>query len=294
MFTSTTKYLRKLPAPLAKAVKNSGIYPHYWKQAAMCRIGYMRYGDRYKHNVLFVAGTPKSGTTWLENMLGCFPGYGKLLIPEAQFAIRGEAFNLPDDMFARMQNMLVVSKMHISWSEHNTSLLAKSGVPYVIQYRDFRDMYVSDYFYIKLTPWHYHHARVKQMTMDQYVAWRIETHLPGYCALVDSWRDNRNTELSLMLRYEDLLDDTFGWMKKVRDLYALPATDEQLAVIVDQNSFANLSKGRDRGTENKKSHFRKGVAGDWKSKFTEQHKDAIKKTAGDWLIQHGYESDFDW
>lgn len=294
MFTRATKYMRKLPPPLAKAVKQSAIYPHYYMQTLRCRLGYLQYGKQYKHNVLFVAGTPKSGTTWLENMLGSFPGYNKLLIPEAQFAERGETFNLPDDMFERLQNMLVITKMHISWSEHNTTLLADSGVPYVIQYRDFRDMYVSDYFYTRLTPWHYHHERVKNWSMDEYVAWRAETHLPGYCAVVDSWRDNRNADLSLLIRYEDLIADTFGWMKKVRALYELPATDEELADIVERNSFASLSKGRARGEENKNSHFRKGIAGDWKNHFNEQNKDAIKKAAGDWLIQHGYESDLDW
>jgi hypothetical protein len=65
MFTSTTKYLRKLSPPLATAVKQAAIYSHYWMQAAKCRFGYMRYGNRYKHNILFIAGTPKSGTTWL-------------------------------------------------------------------------------------------------------------------------------------------------------------------------------------------------------------------------------------
>lgn len=296
MQSRATKILRKLPEPAAKVAKLMGIYPHYWFQAAKCRLGYMRYGDRYTHNILFVAGMPKSGTTWLENMLGCFPGYGPLLIPESQFPerIKGEEFDLPEDTFSRMKNMLVVSKMHLAWTPTNGRLLNEYKIPYVVQYRDFRDMYVSNYFYIRMTPWHFRHGDVVRMDISEFLDMCIEGHLPDYVKVVDAWRDNRNPEHSMMLRYEDLIADTFGCMQQVRSLFDLPATDEELAKIVEDNSFASLSKGRKQGQENAQSHFRKGVAGDWKNHFTDKHKDAIKAVAGDWLIKHGYEENLDW
>jgi hypothetical protein len=283
-----------LPPPVATFTKKAAIYPHYWMQASKCRIGYMAYGTRYKHNVIFVAGTPKSGTTWVENMLDCFPGYSKLLIPEAFFSLGPENKNLPSDTFSRMRHMLVISKMHLYWTKYNTDLLKDSGVPYIVQYRDFRDMYVSNYFYIKMTPWNSFYPTVMKMTLEDYIHYRIETHLPNYCALVDSWCDHRDANLSIVIRYEDLIADTLKCMKKIQKLYELPATDEEIAHIVEKNSFASVSQGRKRGVENKKSHFRKGVAGDWKNHYTAKHKGAIKQIAGDWLIRHGYESDSNW
>ena len=40
--------------------------------------------------------------------------------------------------------------------------------------------------------------------------------------------------------------------------------------------------------------FRKGQIGAWKEYFTQEHKELFKKTAGQLLIDLGYEKDFDW
>ena len=40
--------------------------------------------------------------------------------------------------------------------------------------------------------------------------------------------------------------------------------------------------------------FRKGIIGEWKEYFTEEHKTAFKKSMGTLLIQMGYESDNNW
>lgn len=44
-------------------------------------------------------------------------------------------------------------------------------------------------------------------------------------------------------------------------------THKRLNAIVEKNNFKNLSGGRKKGEEDKKSHFRKGIAGDWKNYF---------------------------
>ena len=40
--------------------------------------------------------------------------------------------------------------------------------------------------------------------------------------------------------------------------------------------------------------FRKGQIGGWREAFTEAHKEAFKATAGDLLVQLGYEADLGW
>ena len=43
-------------------------------QRRASRQGYRDFGDRYAHPILFVAGLPKSGTTWLGDVLSQHPG----------------------------------------------------------------------------------------------------------------------------------------------------------------------------------------------------------------------------
>lgn len=69
---------------------------------------------------------------------------------------------------------------------------------------------------------------------------------------------------------------------------------ERVLGIADTFHFRRLAEGRKQGQEDKKSHFRKGVAGDWKNHFTPKATDVFKERFGDKLIQLGYESNNDW
>ncbi len=71
-------------------------------------------------------------------------------------------------------------------------------------------------------------------------------------------------------------------------------TPERILGIADTFHFRRLTQGRKQGQEDKKSHFRKGVAGDWKNHFTEKATEVFKERFGDGLIKLGYENDDDW
>ena len=52
------------------------------------------------------------------------------------------------------------------------------------------------------------------------------------------------------------------------------------------NSFEAKS-GRKPGQEDQNSFVRKGISGDWRNKFTPEHKARFKEIAGDLLIRVG-------
>ncbi|MGC4022149.1 MAG: sulfotransferase domain-containing protein [Cyclobacteriaceae bacterium] len=64
--------------------------------------------------------------------------------------------------------------------------------------------------------------------------------------------------------------------------------------LIAKNHFQKLSNGRSHGEENPKSHYRNGLAGDWKNHFNEQHKKRFKDLFGDLLVRLGYEPNNDW
>ena len=64
--------------------------------------------------------------------------------------------------------------------------------------------------------------------------------------------------------------------------------------FVKRYSFSKLSGGREKGEENKKSHYRKGKAGDWKNHFTDEHRRVFKERYNDVLVELGYETDANW
>ena len=72
-----------------------------------------------------------------------------------------------------------------------------------------------------------------------------------------------------------------------RILHTLPA--ERLLGIIWKNEFEKKAGGRKVGEENKDSHYRKGVPGDWKNYLTKDHIAMIKQLYNDVILQYGYE-----
>jgi hypothetical protein len=64
--------------------------------------------------------------------------------------------------------------------------------------------------------------------------------------------------------------------------------------IIHRNRFAAKAGGRDRGDEDQSSHYRKGVAGDWRNHFTPVVEREFKDRWGDLVMTLGYEQNPDW
>ena len=64
--------------------------------------------------------------------------------------------------------------------------------------------------------------------------------------------------------------------------------------ILDENAFSKKSGGRAPGQEDIKNHYRKGIAGDWKNYFKEEHINYIVEHYNSTLLILGYETDPDW
>jgi Sulfotransferase domain len=69
---------------------------------------------------------------------------------------------------------------------------------------------------------------------------------------------------------------------------------EKLEKFINDFSFKKLSKGRKRGVYDKKSHYRKGVSGDWVNYFNSGHKQYFKEKYGELLLKLQYESTNNW
>lgn len=300
MNTTTLESLARkyLPPAGARLAKRCAVWPRYRAQARACREGFCEHGSRYTQPVLFVAGLPKSGTTWLEKMIASYPGFHELLIPEVaahELATGGSHdYDLPQGMFDRFRDMLVLTKMHVHGSKHNVDVLNKAGIRYVVLFRDLRDVAVSNFFYVRNTPWHPEHPYYVGKEPPAGLAVFAERTLDAYADWVRSWKANRDPDRSVILRYEEMLADPHDSLLKVATLFDLPRDEATIARLVDRFSFKKMSGGRDRGQQSESQFVRKGVAGDWVNHFTPELREIYKNRIGQFLIENGYEKDLNW
>lgn len=294
MLNEQIKYLKRLPPPVGKFAKRMLVYPRYWSCRARAARSYKLYREVYEHPILFIAGMPKSGTTWLEKMMSSYPGYEEILLPGANFyelrTGKGHLYDLPNNAFKSLSDCLILTKMHCHGSEQNVRVLREAKIPYAILCRDPRDVAVSHYYYVLNTPWHGDYRALKDCDVQAGIRYFISKRLPEFAHWMRSWRDNRNKQQSLMTSYEAMLEDTEAVVHEIFQLFGLDADEKKVRQIVDSNSFKNLEV-KDRG---KTAFFRKGMSGDWVNHFTPELCREFRKVDGQILIEFGYERDGQW
>jgi hypothetical protein len=260
--------------------------PGRWLQRAWYQRAY-----RYPHRNLFVAAVQKSGSTWLANMLADVPGY----MSWNPNYIKYEQDDLRDDWIDPPTAGYTVSKAHTAPTGRNVELIHRAGRPYVVIIRDLRDIVVSWTFYVRNRrddPWN---AKVAGLSDEESIDFAIENRLDHWTRWIMDWRDVLDPDLGLIVRYEDLVENTEEVMSTVLDHYGIdPIEPEMVQRIVERHAFKRVTGGRERGQEDTSQFVRKGIIGDWVNHFTDDQKARFKQIASDALIALGYESDTDW
>lgn len=249
------------------------------------------YRRRYDHHAVLLLGLEKSGSTWLRNMFNALPGFHTYLPKH----ITPLDHSLRPGMFDPYRRRLAVVRLHTVWTPEASEVLRHEQVPYIVQYRDLRDTAVSWYFYVvEVQNRHVLHDKIAAMSLEQGLDWYIDRLLPVRARFIRDWRGHLDPEWGHEVSYEALRRDTVGTFGRLARACLGPGiSDQAIAAAVEKNSFRRVT-GRNPGEEDRKAFVRKGVSGDWRNYFTPAQKDRVKATAGELLIELGYEKDLDW
>jgi hypothetical protein len=138
--------------------------------------------------------------------------------------------------------------------------------------RDPRDIAVSWYFALK-----YSHGptptvlalrqRLEGLDLDDGLRFSIDSL--AELGLFDAQRSwalaPRNQDNVRLLRYEDMVADTPGFVEGLLRYLDIDMPAAAFAELYDRHDFKKMTGGRERGTEDRHDHYRKGVAGDWRN-----------------------------
>ncbi len=163
--------------------------------------------------------------------------------------------------------------------------------------RDLRDSLISAYFSmrntheVKTPETAYVREMLTRLNCEQGLLYLMETRIGNYARVQRTWLADGGTCYHL----EDCMEDAPTMLgRMLADGWGVNVPAPLLAEVAARHSFARLSGGRRPGQENLRSHYRKGVAGDWKNHFTPAVIDRFKQLYNDVLIDAGYETSEDW
>lgn len=180
--------------------------------------------------------------------------------------------------------------------EQYETLNAPSDSKYFVVLRDPRDILISGYFSVKFShPLLPGIAEQRQQlassNFEDGLSLTMETLVRPCVEIALSWAKSG----AQWIRYEELLSRDVELLTKALLVdCGLPIKKQVLKEAVLACRFENFSGGRKPGQEDVNSHFRKGIAGDWKQHFTPRVKAAFKERFGEALQLCGYEKDLNW
>jgi hypothetical protein len=279
--------------------------------------------------VLVVAGSAKSGTTWVQRMLNTHPeiycpGEGKfgqmmaglvkavteynksLAYTNSVVYREGHFYNTWDDDAIATAFQFMVA---LAWEGSNHKDLA--GVRYIGDkdtlyagsIEAWRDLLLPGARFIHVirdgrdsaVSNVYHKQRADGRETD-FGGPAFRTFLEGYARdWADSVRRVRaafadRSGLYHEVRYEDLLAEPEARVTGILTFLGVDASPEQVARVVGENTFQKLSGGRASGQEDRASFYRKGVSGEWRTHFDEEALAVFDRASGGLLRELGYEA----
>jgi hypothetical protein len=109
-----------------------------------------------------------------------------------------------------------------------------------------------------------------------------------------SWAKKPKTKTEFVLRYEAVIADQKKVFRDILDFFGWKAPDKTLQTVVDRLSFKTRSGGRQPGQKQEYSHYRNGMAGDWRNYFDRDLARRFEASCPTLLTDLGYEKDNRW
>ncbi|CEF62504.1 Sulfotransferase 6B1 [Strongyloides ratti] len=228
---------------------------------------------------IFICTTPKSGTTFCQNICLCLVN---------RTYLNGKQDFLVDSPFIEMYGGDVIDaypsrrvlKTHFTYDWVPKSKKAK----YIYCVRNPKDTLASYYFYnkiLKIANWENGQFDVMfEMFMND------EIESGGYFSHIKSWLPHINDENVLFLVYEEMCKDLKGSIIKIANFVGGEAlkiinNEELLEKVISECSFEGMKKKNNmfsnEAVYHSKSFIRKGGSRNWKDLMSKEQSDRLDK-----------------
>ncbi|NET88578.1 MAG: sulfotransferase [Kamptonema sp. SIO1D9] len=278
------------------------------------------------HQLFFIAGAPKSGTTWVQRLLDAHPeivcsGEGhfpdKLAEPLANvFKGYNEHQRLVSDrVYENKPYYNGLSPEHFDFTVLSLMCLVMNQRQIEENVKCIGDKTPRYTFYLEYLGNLLPKAKFIHVIRDGrdvvvsvcHHAYRagdkeaLQTNSPKFLQytanFAKTWAENVQAARNfgkmepnryLEIRYEDLHENGETAIANLLDFLKVSQTPELIATCQETADFKKWSGGREKGEEKKTSFFRKGIIGDWKNYFNDSSLKVFQQYSGNLLTELGY------
>ncbi|XP_067859937.1 sulfotransferase 2B1-like [Heptranchias perlo] len=236
---------------------------------------YAREEFQVRGDDVFIVTYPKSGTTWMQEIVPLIYSNGDLT-----------------------PVLTIQSWQRVPWLEHKYSKmllenrpsprLITTHLPYHLMPKSF-DTSKAKVIYVARNPkdvlvsfFHYHNMATfleNPGTFEEFFHRFLEGKVMFGCWFdhVKSWWPLKDQDNFLFLTYEETLQDMRGVLVKLGEFLGKQLSDNAIEAIVNQSKFNNMKHNKmsnysfvpkELMDQTKSNFLRKGIAGDWKNHFT--------------------------
>ena len=265
---------------------------------------------------LFIIGSPRSGTTWLQLMLGAHPQvcattelrlYNKYIAPWLQAWKEESPLTEEGNHYLGLPVLWTEAEFHeflrgFLDRVYTKVIAAKAAATHILDKHPQYSQFVEDIHFFIPGARFIHVIRdgrdvaVSLAAASRQMGWFAREPLPDYGAfwkreLLAARKASGYTGRYLEVRYEELSASPASALKSVFGFCGLAASDELVAAIVEKHKFENLKRSRlspAEGVRVPEGHYRQGKVGSWHREFTALQRYLFDKTAGDLLRELGY------
>jgi len=268
--------------------------------------------DMREYKKIILSTMPRSGTVFLFQFISTLAGFKKIeprftagILPEPP---EWDPYKF-DKTYLELKDHEMITA-HYALNDDMSIMVNSADVLTLYLYRDPRDAAVSAMLYIKnVLVHHCLHKFFNEVSESDALLFMLcggvinvkdgsgkETHVSHdgmkyFCEMAYRWIDN---PLVAKIRYEDLTVDPANTILNSLNGIDVNISKEDINKIDNTLNFSTVANGRLKGVEDKKSHYRKGIIGDFRNHFKDIHYAMCKYRIGDDLIKLGYEKNYNW